>query len=158
MRLSVPEPFAPFREGGFPTPSGKCELVSEKLGAAGHDPVAGYTPPREGPTSAPELARRYPLAFISPPAHHFLNSTFSAQPLFLRREGEANVTIHPGDAASRGIAEGDHGARLQRPRLLPRPGPRLGRGAAGRRGGPLDLVGQALPRRPQRERRHQPGD
>ena len=25
-------------------------------------------------------ARRFPLAFISPPAHHFLNSTFSAQP------------------------------------------------------------------------------
>ena len=60
VRLSVPEPFAPFREGGFPTPSGKCELVSERLGAEGHDPVAGYTPPREGPTSAPELAKRYP--------------------------------------------------------------------------------------------------
>jgi anaerobic selenocysteine-containing dehydrogenase len=64
-------------------------------------------PPREGPTSAPELARRFPLAFISPPAHHFLNSTFSAQPVFVRREGEASLTLHPQDAAERGIAEGD---------------------------------------------------
>jgi anaerobic selenocysteine-containing dehydrogenase len=106
VRLSVPDPFVPFREGGFPTPSGKCELRSEKLASEGHDPVAGYRPPHEGPTSAPDLAKRYPLAFVSPPAHHFLNSTFSAQPVFLRREGEACVTIHPGDAAPRGIEEG----------------------------------------------------
>ena len=124
VRLRVPDPYVPFAEGGFPTPSGKCELRSSKLEAEGHDPVAGYTPPREGPTSAPELARHYPLAFISPPAHHFLNSTFSAQPLFMRREGEASVTIHPGDAAPRAIAEGamvrvfnDRGSFLARARV-----------------------------------------
>jgi anaerobic selenocysteine-containing dehydrogenase len=124
VRLNVPDPFVPFAEGGFPTPSGKCELRSEKLAREGHDPVAGYIPPREGPTSAPEMAKRYPLAFISPPAHHFLNSTFSSQPVFLRREGEASVTIHPGDAAPRGIAEGamvrvfnDRGSFLARARV-----------------------------------------
>jgi anaerobic selenocysteine-containing dehydrogenase len=124
VRLAVPDPFVPFAEGGFPTPSGKCELRSEKLLAEGHDPVAGYVPPREGPTSAPDLARRYPLAFISPPAHHFLNSTFSAQPVFLRREGEASVTIHPEDAGPRGIADGgmarvfnDRGSFLARARV-----------------------------------------
>jgi anaerobic selenocysteine-containing dehydrogenase len=106
VRLSVPDPYRPFAEGGFPTPSGKCELVSDKLAAEGLDPLAGYTPPREGPTSSPELAKRYPLAFISPPAHHFLNSTFSAQPVFVRREGEPSLTIHPDDAARRGIADG----------------------------------------------------
>jgi anaerobic selenocysteine-containing dehydrogenase len=107
LRLCVPEGWAPFADGGFPTPSGKCELVSETLAREGLDPVAGYVPPREARTSAPELAARYPLAFISPPAHHFLNSTFSAQPVFVRREGEPSVTLHPGDAAARGIAEGD---------------------------------------------------
>jgi anaerobic selenocysteine-containing dehydrogenase len=106
VRLSVADPFVPFVEGGFPTPSGKCELRSSALAAAGHDPVAGYVPPHEGPTSAPGLAKRYPLAFISPPAHHFLNATFSAQPVLVRREGEASITLHPGDAAPRGIAEG----------------------------------------------------
>jgi anaerobic selenocysteine-containing dehydrogenase len=107
VRLSVPEPFAPFAQGGFPTPSGKCELVTPSLAELGLDPVATYVPPRESVASAPELARRYPLAFISPPAHHFLNSTFSAQPVFVRREGEPRLVIHPSDAAPRGIRDGD---------------------------------------------------
>jgi anaerobic selenocysteine-containing dehydrogenase len=107
VRLSVPESWAPFAEGGFPTPSGKCELVSERVAAAGLDPVPTYIPPRENPLSAPERARRYPLAFISPPAHHFLNSTFSAQPTLMRRESEPIVYVHPDDAAPRAIAAGD---------------------------------------------------
>jgi len=106
VRLSVPDPHAPFAEGGFPTPSGKCELLAPSLTEMGLDPLAGYVPPRESVATAPELARRYPLAFISPPAHHFLNSTFSAQPAFVRREGEPSLTLHPRDAAARGIAEG----------------------------------------------------
>src|SRR5439155_19782492 len=61
VRLSVPEPFAPFAEGGFPTPSGKCELYAESLAQQGLDPVPTYIPPRENVRSAPELARRYPL-------------------------------------------------------------------------------------------------
>ena len=106
VRLSVPDPYAPFAEGGFPTPSGKCELHSESLEKQGLDPLAGYVAPRESASSNPELARRYPLAFISPPAHHFLNSTFSAQPVFVRREGEAAITIHPRDAAARRVESG----------------------------------------------------
>jgi anaerobic selenocysteine-containing dehydrogenase len=106
VRLSVPDPFAPFARGGFPTPSGKCELFSERLGQEGLDPVPGYVPPRETPRSNPERARRFPLAFISPPAHHFLNSTFSAQPALMRRESEPLVFVHPDDAEARGIAEG----------------------------------------------------
>lgn len=124
VRLSVPDPFAPFAEGGFPTPSGKCELYSEALEKQGVDPLPAYVPPRESPVSNPELARRYPLAFISPPAHHFLNSTFSAQPVFVRREGEPVVTLHPADAAARGIREGemarifnDRGSFLARARV-----------------------------------------
>jgi anaerobic selenocysteine-containing dehydrogenase len=94
VRLSVGEPFTPFAEGNFPTPSGKCELYG------------GYVPPRESAATAPELARRYPLGFISPPAHHFLNSTFSAQPVFVRRESGPSLTIHPDDAAPRRIRDG----------------------------------------------------
>jgi anaerobic selenocysteine-containing dehydrogenase len=106
IRLSVPDPHVPFAEGGVPTPSGKCELRSEALVKGGLDPLAGYTPPRENVLSSPERARRFPLAFISPPAHHFLNSTFSAQPVFVRREGEPSVTVHPQDAEARGIRPG----------------------------------------------------
>ena len=107
VRLSVPDPYAPFAEGGFPTPSGKCELEAPSLADLGLDTVPTFIPPRESVRTSPELAARYPLAFISPPAHHFLNSTFSAQPVFVRREGgEPSLTIHPADAAARGIAEG----------------------------------------------------
>ena len=106
VRLSVPDPHAPFAEGGFPTPSGKCELLAPSMAEMGLDPLAGYVPPRESVATAPELARKYPLAFISPPAHHFLNSTFSAQPAFVRREGEPSLTLHPRDAAARGIEQG----------------------------------------------------
>jgi anaerobic selenocysteine-containing dehydrogenase len=107
VRLSVPEPHAPFANGGFRTPSGKCEIYAESLQRAGLDPLAGYVPPRENRHSSPERAKLYPLAFISPPAHHFLNSTFSAQPVFLRREGEPSLTLHPDDAAARGIRDGE---------------------------------------------------
>jgi len=124
VRLSLPDPYAPFAQGGFPTPSGKCELYSETLEQQGLDPLPGYTPPRESPGSNPERARRYPLAFISPPAHHFLNSTFSAQPVFVRRESEPSLTIHPRDAAARGVHEGrmlrvfnDRGAFLAKARV-----------------------------------------
>jgi anaerobic selenocysteine-containing dehydrogenase len=106
VRLSVSDPHRPFAEGGFPTASGKCEMLTPALAAQGLDPLAGYVPPREGPTSNPERAKQFPLAFISPPAHHFLNSTFSAQPAFVRRESEPFLTLHPDDARPRRIAEG----------------------------------------------------
>jgi anaerobic selenocysteine-containing dehydrogenase len=124
LRLEVPHHWAPFAEGGFPTPSGKCELYAEGLAREGHDPLPTYVPPRESVESAPELAARYPLAFISPPAHHFLNSTFSAQPVFVRRESEPFLHIHPKDAAARGIRDGqpvrtfnDRGAFVARARV-----------------------------------------
>jgi anaerobic selenocysteine-containing dehydrogenase len=68
VRLNVETPHRPFADGGFLTPSGKCELFAAGLEARGLDPLAGYTPPRESVLTSPELARRYPLAFISPPA------------------------------------------------------------------------------------------
>lgn len=97
---------APFAEGGFPTPSGKCEFYSPTLAAQGLDPLPAWVPPHESPISAPALAARYPLAFISPPARHFLNTSFANLPRFLQEEGQPRLEIHPRDAAARGIAEG----------------------------------------------------
>jgi anaerobic selenocysteine-containing dehydrogenase len=108
QRLAVPEVFAPFAEGGFPTPSGKCELYSETAAKLGLDPLPAYTPPRENVLSSPGLARRYPLAFISPPCRHFLNSSFANLPFARAPEGEPRLDIHPDDARARGIADGVH--------------------------------------------------
>ena len=107
QRLKVPARFAPFAEGNFPTPSGKCEFYSETAADLGLDPLPAYTPPRESAQSAPQLAGKYPLAFISPPARHFLNSSFANLAFALKEAGEPNLDIHPADAAARGIAEGD---------------------------------------------------
>ncbi|MBX3277862.1 MAG: molybdopterin oxidoreductase family protein [Acidobacteria bacterium] len=107
VRLNVPERFAPFAEGNFLTPSGKCEFYSESLLREGHDPLPTYIPPRESVQSAPELAERFPLALITPPAHNFLNSSFANLPSFIRAEKEPRLDIHPQDAEKRGISDGD---------------------------------------------------
>ena len=107
QRLKVPARFAPFAEGNFPTPSGKCEFWSETAQRMGMDPLPAYTPPRESAQSAPQLAQQYPLAFISPPARNFLNSSFANLPFALKEAGEPYLDIHPVDAAARAIGDGD---------------------------------------------------
>ena len=93
---------APFAEGNFPTPSGKCEFYSERLKDL--DPLPTYIPPREDRISNPALAQEFPLVLISPPAHHFLNSTFVN--LFQEKELGPTLEIHATDAAARHIADG----------------------------------------------------
>jgi anaerobic selenocysteine-containing dehydrogenase len=106
-RLNVPAPYAPFASGGFPTPSGRCEFYSERLQRQGLDPLPAYVAPYESAASAPELAQRFPLAIISPPARNYLNSTFVNVRSLRDAEGEPHLEIHPDDAAGRGIAQGD---------------------------------------------------
>jgi len=107
QRLNLPARFAPFAEGNFPTPSGKCEFWSQTALDMGLDPLPAYVPPRESAQSAPPLAKKYPLAFISPPARNFLNSSFANLAFALQEAGEPTLDIHPADAAARAIADGD---------------------------------------------------
>ncbi len=100
-------PAAPFADGGFPTPSGKCEFYSATMAADGLDPLPAYIAPYESRASNPQLAQQYPLAMISPPARNFLNSSFVNVKSLRGTEGEPHLDIHPGDSAARGIADGD---------------------------------------------------
>ena len=95
-------PEAPFADGGFPTPSGKCEFFSQALANQGHDGLPGHVPNHE----AAGTSKRYPLAMISPPARNFLNSTFVNVASLQRLEGRPLLELHPDDAAARGIADG----------------------------------------------------
>ncbi len=106
MRLNLPAPWAPYAEGGFATPSGKCELVSARMAKLGLDPVPDYVPPRESREQAPALAARFPLTLLSPPAHQFLNSTFVNVESLRKKAGAPTLRIHPDDARSRGITDG----------------------------------------------------
>ena len=45
-RVNVPEPYLPFAEGNFPTPSGRCEFYSARMADDGYDPLPGYTAPK----------------------------------------------------------------------------------------------------------------
>ena len=112
---------APFADGGFPTADGRCIVDSPAHG------VPDHVPNYEAVTSAPELARRYPLAMISPPARNFLNSSFVNVKSLRDIEGEPLVEVHEADAAGRGIADGamvrvfnDRGSYLCRACVSPR--------------------------------------
>ncbi|MBV8619966.1 MAG: molybdopterin oxidoreductase family protein [Curvibacter sp.] len=100
---SLPLPDAPFAEGGFPTPSGRCEFLNPQLVAQGLDGLPDHLPNRE----LPDPAGPWPLAMISPPARNFLNSTFVNVASLQRIEHEPVLEIHPDDAAPRRIASGD---------------------------------------------------
>jgi anaerobic selenocysteine-containing dehydrogenase len=106
VRLNLPKDWAPFATGGFGTPSGKCELYSEREARAGRDPLPHYIPPHEDPQTKPELAAKYPLQMLTPPAPSFLNSTFANLETMRRAAGEVTLEMHPTDAAHRGIADG----------------------------------------------------
>lgn len=90
------EPFLPFAEGNFGTPSGKCDFDASSI---------VYEPPQESRWGDPGLRTKYPLELISPKNHGNMNSTFGDRQ---EQDRETSVlTIHPNDAAKRSITTGD---------------------------------------------------
>ena len=120
VRLNLPDPYLPFAQGNFPTPSGKCEFFSQRMADDGYEPVPVYVAPKveAGRTMNDEWGNgderaathssiiNHSLICISPPAHSFLNTTFANVDRFLRREEAPALQIHPADAAARGIVSG----------------------------------------------------
>ncbi|EFL52761.1 molybdopterin oxidoreductase [Solidesulfovibrio fructosivorans JJ]] len=76
------------------TPSGKMEIVNSALAA----PLPGYRENHGGP---------YPLRLIAAPSVETLNSVFLEREGLVTRRGPMTLAMHPGDAAARGIADGD---------------------------------------------------
>ena len=99
--LAMPD--APFAQGGFPTPSGRCEFFSARLQAQGLDGLPDHVPNHEVAGASPA----FPLAMISPPARNFLNSTFVNVKSLRNLEGEPIVEMHADDAHARAIESGD---------------------------------------------------
>ncbi|MEJ5991386.1 molybdopterin oxidoreductase family protein [Ramlibacter sp. PS3R-8] len=97
--LDIPD--APYANGGFPSPSGRCEFFSERLARQGMDGLPDHLPNYEPAGSS----TRYPLAMISPPARNFLNSTFVNVESLRDIEGEPLLELHADDAAARGIRD-----------------------------------------------------
>jgi anaerobic selenocysteine-containing dehydrogenase len=99
VRLNVsPEgqPFLPFAQGGFGTPSGKCEFHAEAL---------DYQPPTESRLGAAELRSQFPLEMISAKSHDSMNSTFGNESWTHRQTSV--LLLNRADAEPRGITSGD---------------------------------------------------
>ena len=119
-RLGFPPPdvWAPYAQGGFPTPSGKVEFESALLAEAAGPLVLPLF--REGlvdgqgtaapvdplPDFVPQVGDRHPLTMVSPKAHAFLNSTYANQTRQRRIEGPQPVYMNAGDAKARSIGDG----------------------------------------------------
>ena len=98
--VQLPRAEAPFAEGGFLTPSGRCMIDAPGLG------VPDFVPNYESAQATPELAQRFPLAMISPPARNFLNSSFVNVKSLRDIEGEPLLEMHAEDAAARRFSDG----------------------------------------------------
>jgi molybdopterin guanine dinucleotide-containing S/N-oxide reductase-like protein len=98
------EPFLPFANGNFRTPSGKAELYSEAVKAQGLDAVAEFIPPQESRHGA---RSKFPLELLARKADNFLNSSFSNLPSVQAMEETNLLDINSSDARARGIVDGD---------------------------------------------------
>ncbi len=107
QRLAVPAALRAVRRGQLPDAVGQVRVPLGRARARRARSAADFVPPRESVASNPALAQRYPLAFISPPARNFLNSSFANLPAFVAEEKTPQLDLHPDDAAARAIADGD---------------------------------------------------
>jgi anaerobic selenocysteine-containing dehydrogenase len=99
------EPFLPFANGGFQTPSGKAELYCESLKTLGLDPVAEFIPPTESRNG--EKSSNFSLELLARKADNFLNTTFTNVPSVQEMEESGLLEMSGADARKRGIVDGD---------------------------------------------------
>jgi anaerobic selenocysteine-containing dehydrogenase len=100
------QPFLAYTQGPLTTPSGKIEFYSERLAAAGSDPLPGFVPPVESRWG--EAAKNYPLELLARKSDNYMNSTFANLPGHRKMEARTNqgLEMHPEDAKARGVSEG----------------------------------------------------
>ena len=100
----------------FRTPSGKLEFYSQALADQGAPPL---------PDWQPEAAGAYPLRLLTTPGYFQSHTAFSGVAFLREREGVPCAVLHPADASSRGLRDGqvvrlrnDRGAISLRLRVL----------------------------------------
>jgi anaerobic selenocysteine-containing dehydrogenase len=108
IRFKEGEEHHKYERDGFATKSGKVEFYSQVLEDAGYDPLPRWQEPAESPISQPEVAHDFPLIGCSAgKTVNYVHTQFRHIPELRKREPDPWVRIHPGDARSRGIREGD---------------------------------------------------
>ena len=109
MVISPPRPKEPpTAKPVFKTPSGKFELKSSILEAAGFDGLPTYKEPPEGPVAAPQTAEKFPLIFNTGSREPmYTHSRHRNNPRLRELQPDPKADIHPIDAQARGIRQGE---------------------------------------------------
>ncbi len=103
----------PFKFDKLNTLSGKIEFKSRKVSAYGLSEIPQYNPIKDcifngGNENGVSLPKPdFPLIFVSPPNHFFLNSSFAGVTSLKAKAIEPFLEINPEDAEARGIKDGD---------------------------------------------------
>lgn len=98
-----------FEDLRFPTPSGKIELFSKEARERwGVDEVARFKPPVESALNGAGGAGqgKYPLQMLTPNSKNRIHSQFGNLETIRRMAPSPVLSMHPDDAAKRGLAEG----------------------------------------------------
>ena len=93
------EPSLQFADLAFPTPSGRIEIASERAERHGLPRL-----PRPQADEKPADGR---LRLLSPASPWLMNDSYANDAKVAEQLGEATVTLHPDDAAARGLTAGD---------------------------------------------------
>ncbi len=101
IALPLETRYRKYLQNGFATPSGRVEFHSERLRAAGQDPLPDFVAP------AVPRGAAFPLILTTAKWPQYCHSQQRNQPSLRRLMPEPLVEIHPETAASRGIGNGD---------------------------------------------------
>jgi anaerobic selenocysteine-containing dehydrogenase len=102
VREAGPIRIAPADEQRFRTPSGKLEFYSQALADKNVAPMPDWhTDPAET-----EAAARWPLRLLTAPGYFQAHTTYSGVASLRRQQGPPICILHPDDAGSRGLHDG----------------------------------------------------
>lgn len=100
-------PYADELQNGFATPSGKIEFYSEALKESNLHPVVEYVPSAESRDGTPDLAKTYPLNFLTSTSKNMCGGNWHNIGKMRLLHGQPLLYINAADAAARSIADGD---------------------------------------------------
>jgi anaerobic selenocysteine-containing dehydrogenase len=112
VKTAGPIRLAPDGPQQFRTPSGRLEFYSAALAAKGLPPMSDWAPDPDEQRDA----ATWPLRLLTAPGYFQSHTVYSRVEFLRKREGPAVCILHPGDATSRGLVDGqrvrlfnDHG-------------------------------------------------
>jgi len=102
LRERGPINIAPPPGQSFRTASGKLEFYSETMRSQGLPPLPDWEPDQQ----EQQDCRRWPLRLLTAPGYFQSHTAFSAVPFLCEREGSPCCILHPDEARSRNLKDG----------------------------------------------------